>query len=345
LKIAVVGAGIYGVLSALELSSSFNAKVDLYDERGFMVGASAINQFRIHVGYHYPRSKETVQQVSRANKAFLKRFSNAIIQPRKSFYAVARNESKTKASVFEEFCGRFDLPYKESIVNWINYEKIEKVYEVKEDLYDIQKIRLKLQEEVNRSNLVFLHKKFQKQFVSDYDIVIYCTYGLSTAGNTFSDDREIQLVEKVKIKLESELQGISLVVIDGAFTAFDPLPFDLQYSQFGSGKYTKHDVQNNINKFEHRKRKFINTKHYIKVPFTHFNKLKQNGAQFVPAIENAVYEGSKFTYRIVEKDKNTDKRLLELTKVGEREYAVLSGKVVSAADVSIKIRELVLQNV
>ena len=46
MKIAIVGAGIYGVLTAIELSKVKSFSIDLFDEKGLLAGASSINQFR-----------------------------------------------------------------------------------------------------------------------------------------------------------------------------------------------------------------------------------------------------------------------------------------------------------
>ena len=60
-KCAVVGAGIYGITAATKLRTA-GYIVDLYDsESEILKKASGINQYRIHRGYHYPRSPETIE--------------------------------------------------------------------------------------------------------------------------------------------------------------------------------------------------------------------------------------------------------------------------------------------
>jgi len=63
LKIAVAGAGIYGATAAIRLRE-LGHQVDLFDPLGVMGAASAINQYRLHAGYHYPRSPETIHEVT-----------------------------------------------------------------------------------------------------------------------------------------------------------------------------------------------------------------------------------------------------------------------------------------
>jgi glycine/D-amino acid oxidase-like deaminating enzyme len=58
-KIAVAGAGIYGATAAIRLAEQGH-QVHLFDPLGLLRAASAINQYRVHAGYHYPRSAETI---------------------------------------------------------------------------------------------------------------------------------------------------------------------------------------------------------------------------------------------------------------------------------------------
>ena len=55
MKIAIIGAGFFGSTIALKLSEQHT--VHLYEkENNILNGASKVNQFRFHMGFHYPRS-------------------------------------------------------------------------------------------------------------------------------------------------------------------------------------------------------------------------------------------------------------------------------------------------
>lgn len=339
MKIAVVGAGLYGVLADLEFSKLKGNKVELFDQLGLLRGASSNNQFRIHRGYHYPRSRQTVEEVESANDLFVSLFSRAIIKPSKSLYAVARHDTKTSPDEFEEFCYSVGLPIKVKKINWINYEKIARAFEVEETLYDPMVIKDLLEEKLRRSSVSFNVQRFKKEFVNSYDLVVYCTYGIGLDGKSFSSEREIQLVEKIKIKLPNLLTGKSLVIIDGPFTAFDPLPYDREFSQFGSAKFTKHDLQYNINQFDADKLSMVHLDRFKCVSYSNFELMKEQAAQYVPLVDKAKYHGSKFAFRVVENNKLTDERLVEIKKVSGNEIAVLAGKIVSSVQVGQKLHE------
>ena len=60
-KALVVGAGVFGLTSAIALSHNGYDVIVREKEDDLMKGASSINQYRLHKGYHYPRSIETTQ--------------------------------------------------------------------------------------------------------------------------------------------------------------------------------------------------------------------------------------------------------------------------------------------
>ncbi len=58
----IIGAGIYGLYSALICAKQQEKILVLeYDEKPFM-RATYINQARVHMGYHYPRSLSTAKK-------------------------------------------------------------------------------------------------------------------------------------------------------------------------------------------------------------------------------------------------------------------------------------------
>ena len=114
-KVAVIGGGIFGLYSAVELLKT-GYSVDIYEQGEYLgQGASKVNQARLHLGYHYPRSPETVIQSINGFYGFKERFSTAINNNFKQYYAIASDNSKTTPDEYIRFCNNFNLPYK--IVN------------------------------------------------------------------------------------------------------------------------------------------------------------------------------------------------------------------------------------
>ena len=93
---------IYGVLGAIEAVRMGKRVVVLEQDLRILGSASAVNQARVHNGYHYPRSVTTAIR-SRANyRRFLADFADAVEHPT-AFYAIARRQSKVTAAQFERF--------------------------------------------------------------------------------------------------------------------------------------------------------------------------------------------------------------------------------------------------
>ncbi len=91
-KIAVAGAGIYGSTIAIHLARR-GAEVHLYDPLGVMKAASVINQFRIHKGFHYPRSAETIREILESRESFIEEYGEAIFNAAEQYYAIPREGS------------------------------------------------------------------------------------------------------------------------------------------------------------------------------------------------------------------------------------------------------------
>ena len=92
-KIAIVGSGFFGIAAALILSKKH--EVDLYEKKKTILnGASQANQMRFHQGYHYPRSIETLNEVKKFNKSFIKFYGKDILGKTNNYYAVSKHKSK-----------------------------------------------------------------------------------------------------------------------------------------------------------------------------------------------------------------------------------------------------------
>ena len=73
-RIAIVGAGIFGVTTALMLAKK-GYKVAVFEKTNDIFnGASGINQYRLHSGYHYPRAISTATDCRDSVQYFCKEY-------------------------------------------------------------------------------------------------------------------------------------------------------------------------------------------------------------------------------------------------------------------------------
>jgi glycine/D-amino acid oxidase-like deaminating enzyme len=110
LRIAIVGGGIFGVMTAIRLAEN-GQSVTLYERLpALMNGTSRVGN-RLHLGFHYPRHEETALQSMRGYPLFEAEFGEAILGDVTNAYFIASNGSLTSPDAFLAFCDRLGLPY------------------------------------------------------------------------------------------------------------------------------------------------------------------------------------------------------------------------------------------
>ena len=114
MKVAVIGAGLYGRYTA-DLFKRYGHHVTIIaDDDSLEINqnrrncASLINQARVHNGYHYPRSIATAKQSSANYRRFSDEYRDALIKF-DQFYAIPNRGSLTDSKQFEKFCERIYL--------------------------------------------------------------------------------------------------------------------------------------------------------------------------------------------------------------------------------------------
>jgi hypothetical protein len=328
-KIAVVGAGIYGAYSAIRLAEAGHT-VELFDPLGVLRAASDINQFRIHSGYHYPRSPETIEETLQTRSDFIDNFGPAVVRSTKHYYAIPKEGSLTSPDAYEAIMARHGLPLRRCKPDWMDFGFIDRCYEVDENIYDPQALRELLEASIGALRVTFRKESYVPDLRKNYDFVIYASYGLGPSRGMFSAAK-YQVAEKILIEMPPALRGIALVVVDGPFTAFDPYG-NSPFSQFGSAKNTNHWTTKNPDEpFPEPFASLLNRPSFQPVPFTRFEAMRADAALAVPLAKDAVYAGSRFTVRVVEDNPDQDRRVLYLIEKAPREIHIFSGKVVSAA--------------
>lgn len=100
----IIGAGLYGLYAANFCGEKGEKVLVLeYDKEPFS-RATYINQARVHMGYHYPRSLTTAIKSAGYFKRFVKDFGFCIHDKFEQIYATSEKFSWTNAEQFIEFC-------------------------------------------------------------------------------------------------------------------------------------------------------------------------------------------------------------------------------------------------
>jgi hypothetical protein len=342
-KIAIVGAGIYGATIAIRLAEQGH-DVRLFDPLGILRAASAINQYRIHSGYHYPRSPETIRETLEARAEFTDTFEPAIVRSSRHYYAIPYEGSQTPPTLFESVMTEFNIAFNPRRPSWMNFDFIDKCYEVEENIYDPDILRELVASRVEALKIQFEQRAFSPDMRGNYDFVVWATYGLGYSRGLFQAAK-YQVAEKILIQLPRELQGISLVIVDGPFTAFDPYGSS-ERSLFGSAKNTNHWTTTNPKEpIPEPYASLLNRPEWEPISFSRFDAMRKDSALGVPASKDAVYLGSRFTIRVVEDNPKQDRRTLYVKETAPGEIHIFSGKVVSAVKAARLVCERVAKGV
>lgn len=100
----IIGAGLYGLYSALFCGERGESVLVLECESMPFKRATYINQARVHQGYHYPRSMSTAMKSAYYFERFNRDFDFCINAEFEQIYATSSEYSWTDGEQFKKFC-------------------------------------------------------------------------------------------------------------------------------------------------------------------------------------------------------------------------------------------------
>lgn len=109
----IIGAGLYGLYSALFCCRRGQRVVVLECDSEPFKRATYINQARIHNGYHYPRSISTALKSAGYFERFSKDYAFCINREFDQIYATSSSFSWTDGTQFKDFCTAAGIPCEE----------------------------------------------------------------------------------------------------------------------------------------------------------------------------------------------------------------------------------------
>jgi len=208
-KIAIIGSGFFGVAIAILLSKKY--RVHIYEiKKDILNGASLANQLRFHLGYHYPRSAKTLNEVNISYKDFSRFYGQSVFGKTKNYYGIAKKETKTSKSDYLNFLKKNKLFYK--ISRNIGFtDKINLSFICKEKNLNYFKIKKIIKKKLLKSKIkILFNTEFTKNKIKKYHKVILATYDqnnnvLKKLGYKAERKFKFELVEKIIIKLKKKI--------------------------------------------------------------------------------------------------------------------------------------------
>lgn len=355
-KVAIIGAGVFGTTAALELSKN-NFEVVVFDRTdNILTGASTVNHLRHHFGFHYPRSKETVEEIKIARKSFEQEYGQSLSSFFDDYYGISLVGSKTAPEGFIDFCNRLKLPYIVSFPEekYLDRKKIGICIKTPERVYDpdvlkgliLRKIRagnikLKLNHNIIGGDIKDKCKLLKircgsRNFEEKFDFVVNATYSNFNQFNKLMGFPRktllYELVELLEIQLPDD-KKIGLTIMDGQFSSVLP--------RGEKGTFTLGHVKESVlaavtsNDLDTFKMSSENTKSNKK------NILKK-GIEDFPFLKDAEVIRSLFVTRVVKANVDaTDERPSEITQYGNGIYSIFGGKVITCCNIAKKITGLI----
>ncbi|OHA59659.1 MAG: hypothetical protein A2589_02265 [Candidatus Vogelbacteria bacterium RIFOXYD1_FULL_46_19] len=358
-KIAVIGGGIFGLTVALHLKNI--AEVTVFErEAQIMQGASKGNQYRHHMGYHYPRSRETISEIKLATSDFEKFYHQSIIRSFPAYYAIAKKGSLTLPKEFMKVCDEMSLPYEREYPpsEFLNADTVGLslktpeavldydylVRDIKSRLVENKQIKIKLKTEVVGASLsedgqkILTIKSDNRRYKDSFDFVLNTTY---VDHNNFCSwlgfkerNLEFRLKEIAIIRLSKTLPRTAVMIMDGPFATLVPLG--------NSDLYTFGDAPLSIHKIGRGHRDLLKLKKVLNKTKSHWPEMKKRCREWFPFLETAEYVNSMFVILPIEKNSlKDDARPTEVTDHSFGCFSVLSGKIITAVSVARKIKTMI----
>ena len=252
MRIAIIGAGFYGTYIAYKLSEQKKYEVSIFEKnKNICCEAASNNQYRLHTGFHYPRSIDTVKQTIKGYKLFLKEFCDFVDIPNENLYLINKR-SKINFKNYKKIFKNLKVPSSEvnlkNYRNLININNFQSAVNTKEGVIKIKKLIIYLKRKIKNKVNLYLNTEITKidnlngsistknKIFNNYDLIInttYCDPNLGLQKKRFDLKYEIAAILKLKNPFKTSL---GLTVMDGKFCSL--YPYDDKFSTLSSVKYT-----------------------------------------------------------------------------------------------------------
>lgn len=346
MKIAIIGSGFFG--STLSLILSKRHEVTLFEKKNdILQGASKVNQFRFHRGYHYPRSLKTIREIKESYNEFIQFYGKNVLSNTDNYYAISKKGSKVTFENYLKVLKKNKLPYKKVYNKNYVSDKISGIIKSNEKIINYFKIKKKIKMLISRNkNLkLVLGANVNKKLLKEFDKVFIVTYQnnnevLKKLDLKLTKKYKFELIEKIVVKLEKKYRNKSFVVADGKFVCLDPY-LGTNYHLLSDVLHSKLEIKEGYYpKFNNLKKKFVNNKSLNIQKNSEFKNFINHSSQYLPFLKNAKFIKSFFIVRTLKRNvEKTDERTTEFTKIDDKFYNILSSKWNTCVTLSRKIEK------
>lgn len=249
----IIGGGFYGCYLASHLAAQGEHVLICEMNSDVMRRASAVNQARVHTGFHYPRSYVTALRSLQNHQRFVQDFQPAICQDFKMLYAIARHGTKVSSERFYGMFSSMNAPIRQASSTQqaiFDGDAIDGVFACTEYAFDYERLRsIQLSRMADLSIEISFNTKVTQLSENGYQgITLSLANGRSVScGRVFNVSYSMlnavlkasgiapialkhELVEIALVDRPSYLNGIGVTVMDGPFFSMMPWPAADAYS-------------------------------------------------------------------------------------------------------------------
>lgn len=243
----IIGAGLYGLYAADFCSSRGEKVLVLECDRAPFQRATYINQARVHMGYHYPRSLSTAVKSAGYFRRFVEDYGFCIHDKFDQVYATSDKFSWTNAEQFMAFCKAAGIRCEEIAVSrYFKPGMCDGAFFTEEYTYDAGILRQYYEERLSGRQSVEMMYAVQIERIikrnnvfeiwfsdgscAEAPFILNATYAsvnqVIDITEGFSKDFfdiKYELCEIILCEPSETLQGTGITVMDGPF--FSIMPF------------------------------------------------------------------------------------------------------------------------
>jgi hypothetical protein len=260
MKVGIVGAGLFGCLIALELTSRDHEVTLFESEPEILNKASRINQARLHTGMHYPRDLETAKEALESYDSFKNMFHESI-KELDQYYAISKHSTKTSPEDYLYFAQKLGIDFMEVNPRIFFKEKIvDLLLKVPESTFDLEILKDNISNKIlKKKNLelklnceirtLLQSESHQTLVKSDggseyFDKIIFSSYAMCRRHFKHLKLKDLQIEYQVCQVILGESRNLintGITVMDGPFWSIMPYGQTRLHS-LTNVKYTPLDI-------------------------------------------------------------------------------------------------------